>query len=380
MAFIHRIISDAIREAARFYQVIVITGPRQTGKTTLCKELFGDYSYYNFEDLGLRQAVADDPKGFLEGCGKEVILDEIQNIPDLFSYIQLTVDTDSERKFILTGSNNFSLMENITQSLAGRAALYTLLPFSLSELSEAYRDQPTDTLIHNGLFPGVIVKGTPPELFYRNYYSTYVERDVRQIKQITDLPKFQTLMKLVAGRVGSECNSSALANETGVSSPTIKSWLGVMETSYIIFTLPSYHTNISKRLTKTPKVYFTDTGLLCYLLDITTVGQLATHPLRGAIFENMVVVEMLKRRLNQGRGSNLHFYRESSGREVDILQTEADTMKAFEIKSSKTYNRDFQKNLTYLRDMLGDKITEAAVIYDGDSIPPNIYNFRRYPK
>ena len=187
-------------------------------------------------------------------------------------------------------------------------------------------------------------------------------------------------MKLVAGRVGSECNSSALANETGVSSPTIKSWLGVMETSYIIFTLPSYHTNISKRLTKTPKVYFTDTGLLCYLLDITTVGQLATHPLRGAIFENMVVVEMLKRRLNQGRGSNLHFYRESSGREVDILQTEADTMKAFEIKSSKTYNRDFQKNLTYLRDMLGDKITEAAVIYDGDSIPPNIYNFRRYPK
>lgn len=379
MAFIRRNISDAIIEASHYYQVIVITGPRQTGKTTLCQELFKGYSYYNFEDLGLRQAASDDPKGFLQGCGKEVVLDEIQNIPDLFSYIQLTVDSDPERKFILTGSNNFSLMENITQSLAGRAALFTLLPFSLSELSETYRNLPTDTLLLNGLFPGVIVKNIPPEMFYRNYYSTYIERDVRMIKHITDLPKFQNLMRLAAGRVGSECNSSALANETGVSAPTIKSWLGVMETSYIIFTLRPYHTNISKRLSKTPKVYFTDTGLLCYLLGITTVKQLATHPLRGAIFENLIVVEMLKKRLNQGRESNLYFYRESSGKEVDIMTTEADTMKLFEIKSAKTYNRDFQKNLTYLSNLFGDKVTETAVIYDGDTIPPNIYNFRRYP-
>lgn len=379
MAYIKRAISASIAEASKYYQVIVVTGPRQTGKTTLCRELFTGYAYYNLEDLGLRQGIADDPKGFLAGCGKEVIIDEVQNLPELFSYIQLTVDTDSERKFVLTGSNNISLMENITQSLAGRAALFTLLPFSLSETPDAYRLQPTDILLLNGLFPGTVVKGIPQEMFYRNYYSTYIERDVRQIKHITDLPKFQTLIKLVAGRVGSECNSSALANETGVSSPTIKSWLGVMETSYIIFTLPPYHANISKRLVKTPKVYFTDTGLLCYLLDITTKEQLAIHPLRGAIFENLIVVEMLKNRFNQGRGSNLYFYRESSGREIDVVQTIGESLRISEIKSSQTYNRDFQKNLVYLKEKLGEKVKEASVIYDGDNIPPNIFNFRSYP-
>lgn len=379
MAYIKRTISDAVLAAAKYYRVIVITGPRQTGKTTLCRELFTGYTYYNFEDVALRMAVMDDPKGFLNNCGKEVIIDEVQHVPELFSYIQLVVDNDQERRFVLTGSNNFSLMEHITQSLAGRAALFTLLPFALSELSQTYRDRPTDTLLLNGLYPGVVVKDTPPEMFYRNYYSTYIERDVRQIKQITDLPKFQHLLRLVAGRVGSECNHSSLANETGVSSPTVKSWLGVLETSFVIMTLQPFYSNISKRLAKAPKIYFTDTGLLCSLLEITTVEQLKSHPLRGAIFENLVVMEMLKNRFNQGRASNLCFYRESSGREVDVVQTFGERLRLWEIKSSQTYNRDFLKNLTYLTGLLGENVESAKVIYDGDPIPPSVVNFRTIP-
>ncbi|MDE6038463.1 MAG: ATP-binding protein, partial [Paramuribaculum sp.] len=266
MEYVKRKISDSVLEAAKYYRVIVVTGPRQTGKTTLCRHLFSDYKYYNLEDVALRNAIADDPKGFLSGCGDRVIIDEVQNIPELFSYIQVVVDADENRRFALTGSNNFSLMESITQSLAGRAALFTLLPFALNELSGEYQSAQTDEILFRGLYPGTTIRRMPPEMFFRNYYSTYMERDVRQIKQITDLPKFQHLMRLVAGRVGSECNASALANETGISSPTVKSWLGVMQTSYLLTVLPPYYQNISKRLIKTPKVYFIDTGLLCYLL------------------------------------------------------------------------------------------------------------------
>ena len=379
MEYIKRKISDSVLEAAKYYRVIVVTGPRQTGKTTLCRHLFSDYKYYNLEDVALRNAIADDPKGFLSGCGDRVIIDEVQNIPDLFSYIQVVVDADENRRFALTGSNNFSLMESITQSLAGRAALFTLLPFALNELSGEYQSAQTDEILFRGLYPGTTIRRMPPEMFFRNYYSTYVERDVRQIKQITDLPKFQHLMRLVAGRVGSECNASALANETGISSPTVKSWLGVMQTSYLLTVLPPYYQNISKRLIKTPKVYFIDTGLLCYLLGITSAEQLKTHPLRGAVFENLIVVEMLKDRFNRGKDSNLFFYRESSGREVDVVQTEADKFRIWEVKSAKTFNTDFRKNLDYFKSIFGEKVISAKVIYDGDNIPPDVINFRQFP-
>jgi hypothetical protein len=377
MKFVPRKIEKPIIEAAQFFRVIVVTGPRQTGKTTLCRHLFSDYKYYNFEDPSLRNYVTDDPKGFLSACGDLVIIDEVQRIPELFSYIQVVVDEDKNRRFVLTGSNNFSLMESITQSLAGRVAMFTLLPFSLDELDNTIVDGSTDEILLNGLFPGVVINGTPNELFYRNYYATYIERDVRQIKQITDLSRFQHLLRLVAGRVGSECNASALANETGISSPTVKSWISVMQTSYILASLQPYYANISKRLAKSPKVYFVDTGLLCYLLGITTIDQLKVHPLRGAIFENLVVMELMKKRYNAGRENNLYFYRESSGKEVDILQTDSWQLHLWEVKSSATYNADFRANMDYLKTLFGDKIKSATVVYDGDTLSPDIINFRK---
>lgn len=375
MKYVFRKISGAILKAVDYFSVVVVTGPRQSGKSTLCSHLFSDYQQYNLEDIALRRSVKNDPKAFLDSCGKKVVIDEVQHIPDLLSYIQLIVDADSERRFILTGSSNFALLEKITQSLAGRAALFTLLPFALDELSE-YKQLSTNQLLVNGMYPGVVVKGVPVDLFYRNYYSTYVERDVRQLKGITDLDAFQHFIRLAAARCGSEFNASMLAVEVGVSSPTIKSWLGVLKASYIAFTLSPYYANIPKRLSKTPKIYFYDTGLLCWLIGITSPEQLNYHPLRGAVFENLAVVELLKMRLNADAYPEMYFYRENSGREVDVMLANGMSFDVFEIKSAKTFNLDFMNNINYLSLLLGDKIARKTVIYDGDNIPPNILNIR----
>lgn len=375
MDYIPRKISGSVLRAAEYYSVIVITGPRQVGKSTLCRHLFGDYRQYNLEDIALRQAVKADPKAFLDSCGKNVVIDEVQHVPDLFSYIQLIVDGDSERRFVLTGSSNFALLEKITQSLAGRAALFTLLPFALEELPD-YRNHPTDQLLADGLYPGVVAKGIPHDLFYRNYYATYIERDVRQLKSIENLDGFQHFIRLAAARCGNEFNASAMGVETGVSSPTIKSWLGILKASYIAFTLSPYYANISKRLTKTPKIYFYDTGLLCWLIGINTPEQLSYHPLRGAVFENLAVVELLKMRFNADESPDMYFYRENSGREVDVMMTNGTAYDIFEIKSAKTFSPDFLTNINYLTALLGDKIAHKTVIYDGDYIPPNILNVR----
>lgn len=378
MEYIERTISARVLEYNKYYQVEVITGPRQAGKTTLCRHLFGDYSYYNLEDIALRSSVKNDPKGFLEKCGQKVIIDEVQNIPELFSYIQVTVDSDSERKFVLTGSNNFALMENITQSLAGRACLFTLLPFSIGELSDRLANVSVDEMMLRGFYPGVLIKEIPPKIFYSNYYTTYIERDLRQLKQITDINAFQRLVRLIAGRTSSEFNASALANETGISAPTVRAWNGLLETSYITFPLHPYFANISKRLTKSPKIYFTDTGLLCFLLGISTVDQLSTHPLRGAIFENMVVTEMLKDELNNAETPNLYFYRENSGKEVDILKDNAGKFDLYEVKSSSTFNTAFMDNLKYLERIFPERIQSKSLIYTGDNIPPDIYNYKSF--
>lgn len=375
MDYVHRKISGSILRAAEYYSVIVITGPRQVGKSTLCRHLFGDYSQYNLEDVALRQAVKTDPKAFLDSCGKDVVIDEVQHVPDLLSYIQLIVDSGNSRRFVLTGSSNFSLLENVTQSLAGRAALFTLLPFALEELPE-YRQCTTDKLLVNGLYPGVVAKGIPNDLFYRNYYATYIERDVRQLKSIENLDGFQHFIRLAAARCGNEFNASAMGVETGVSGPTIKSWLGILKASYIAFTLSPYYANISKRLTKTPKIYFYDTGLLCWLIGINTPEQLSYHPLRGAVFENLAVVELLKMRFNADESPDMYFYRENSGREVDVMMTNGTAYDIFEIKSAKTFSPDFLTNINYLTALLGDKIAHKTVIYDGDYIPPNILNVR----
>lgn len=376
MEYIERKISDSIKEAVPFFPVIVITGPRQTGKTTLVKHLFTDYTYYNLEDPLIRLAVEDNPRDFILKGNRHMIIDEIQHFHDLFSYIQVCVDEDRERKFVITGSSDFALMEKITQSLAGRAALFTLLPFSFKELPEYTRTSSTDSLLFNGFYPGVIVKQTPPKLFYSNYCNTYAERDVRLISTFENLDSFRLFMRLLAGRTGTEFNALSLCNETGVSAPTIRKWLGILKTSYIVFTLPPYHTNIDKRLTKTPKIYFYDTGLLCNLLGIYEAEVLLSHPLRGAIFENLAVVEFLKERYNENKNPNLYFYKERNGREVDILKTIADKFEIYEVKSSGTFNKSFLNNLNYLKKTFGEKILKSVIVYDGPSISTSVQNIR----
>lgn len=375
MEYIYRKITPAVERGAKYFPVVVITGPRQSGKSTLCRHIFDSYAKYNLEDIALRESIRLDPKAFLNSCGEKVVIDEAQHLPELLSYIQVMVDEHPEKRFVLTGSNNFALMESITQSLPGRAVMFTLLPMSLSELGD-YALKPTDELLLNGFYPSVITDQRPADLFYPNYYTGYIERDVRQIKNLTDIRMFQKFIRLVAGRTGCEMNASLLANETGVSSPTIKSWMSLLEASYIAFLLSPYYANINKRLTKTPKVYFYDTGLLCFLLGIEDIQQLARHPLRGAIFENLAVIELLKERLNNGKLPNLYFYRENSGREVDIIRTEKEGLDAFEVKSSQTFNKSFVSNLNYLKKIMGEKTKNTYVVYDGDYIPPNIINVR----
>lgn len=375
MDYIYRAITPAIERGAEYFPVIVVTGPRQSGKSTLCNHIFSDYTKYNLEDVGLRDNVSTDPKGFINNCGDKVIIDEVQHIPDILSYIQIAVDKQPERRFVLTGSSNFALLESITQSLAGRAALYTLLPMALDELGD-YVSLSTDELLFKGFYPSVVTGSRPADLFYPNYYSTYIERDVRQLKNISDLRLFQNFIKLAAGRCGTEFNASQLATEVGLTSPTVKSWISILQASYIAFLLPPYFANLNKRLTKTPKIYFYDTGVLCYLLGIENASQLAVHPLRGAIFENLAVVELLKQRFDKAKLPNLCFYRENRGREADIVRMDGEMLDIFEVKSSQTFNRSFVKNLDYLKELLGDKIRNTAVIYDGDYIPPSVINIR----
>lgn len=379
MDYIERKITPALSRGAEYFPVTVVTGPRQSGKSTLCQHVFDSYARFNLEDIALRESVSNDPKGFLIGCGEKVIIDEAQNLPDLFSYIQIAVDENPKRRFILTGSNNFALLEKITQSLAGRAILFTLLPLSLEEVG-AYAKSPTDDLLYNGFYPSVITGTRPADLFFPAYYSTYIERDVRQIKNLSDISQFQRFIRLLAGRAGCELNASQIATETGVSSPTIKSWISILESSYVAFTLAPYYSNINKRLTKTPKIYFYDTGLLCFLLGIETPEQLMTHPLRGGIFENLAVIELMKSRFNSGKQPNLCYYRENSGKEVDIVRMEGENLDIFEVKSSHTFNKSFLKNLSYLKDILGDKVRSAKLVYDGEYIPPSIINIRDIAK
>lgn len=375
MNYIPRQITPHIEDASHYFPVIVVTGPRQVGKSTLCRHMFSDYQQYNLEDAALRMAVREDPKGFLAKCGDSVIIDEVQHVPDLLSYIQVIVDNDPSRRFVLTGSSNFALLESISQSLAGRAAVFTLMPFSLKELGN-YRRTGTDEMMIGGFYPAVRAQGMPVGMFYSNYYTLYVERDVRQIKEILNLPEFEKFMRLLAGRVGSELNASSLSNAIGVSAPTVKKWFGLLQTSYIAYPLHPYYSNLGKRLSKMPKIYFYDTGLLCFLLDITTPAQLAIHPLRGAIFENLVITEILKDRFNSAKRPNLSFYRENGGREVDLIQETGQSLSLTEIKSASTFKTDFQRNLLYLKGLLGDQVAETKVVYDGDSIPPNVFNFR----
>lgn len=375
MPYINRLLADKIKAVEPFYPVVVLTGPRQSGKTTLLKHLYGDYHFVNLEQPGTKLLAQDDPEGFLDMIGPKAIIDEVQNVPELLSSIQARVDADKSLRYKLTGSSDFSLMHSISQSLAGRAALFTLLPFAFEELSGEYMKQEVDVLEFSGFYPGVIADGIPSTMFYDNYYRTYVERDVRDLLQVRNIDKFYRYMRLLAGRCGTEFNASSLAVEAGISAPTASQWLSILKTSYIAFELPPFFANINKRLTKSAKIYLYDTGLLCYLLGISSPEQLSLHPLRGAIFENMVVAEMMKRAYNCGEQPHLYFYREKSGVEIDIVQESGIDVNMYEIKASRTYRPEFKANMETVAKSL-PRVGSRTVIYDGPSMPPTAVNFR----
>lgn len=365
--FTPRLISPKIEEAHKYYPVIVITGPRQSGKSTLCRNLFPAYTYVNLEYIPTRMRALTDPVGFIDELGDNAIIDEVQHAPDLLSIIQVKVDENKGLRYILTGSNNFSLLKSVTQSLAGRAAVFTLLPFSFKEMSDAELANSIDTLMFQGQYPGVLIDRILPEIFFRNYYTTYIERDLRDIVNLKNLVAFDKFIRLLATRVGSEFNASAISREVGVTSKTISEWQSLLATSYITYTLPPYYNNLSKRLTKMPKIYFYDTGLLCYLLHIETKEQLENHPLKGAIFENMAVGELMKKKFNEAKDPNLYFYRELSGREVDVVSITGEGINLYEIKAGKMLRAEYFENLQHLKRTLPN-VASTSVIFNGESM------------
>ena len=373
--YINRILTSNVLEASKYFPVIVITGPRQSGKSTLCRHLFPDYTYTNLEDITLRTAAMSSPTGFLDSLGNNAIIDEIQNVPELLSMIQVKVDEFKDKKYILTGSSNFSLLRTISQSLAGRSAIFTLLPFSLIETKSILADKSTDQIMIEGLYPRVIAENAPFDLYYRSYYNTYVERDLRDLLKVKNIYDFDKFMRLLASRIGSEFNASSLSRETGVSSVTIKEWLSILMTSYIAFPLMPYYANLSKRLTKMPKIYFFDTGLACFLLGIKNEEVMKSHQMRGALFENLAVCELLKDRYNKGEDPRLYFYRDKSGLEVDVVADEGGYLHLYEIKAGATLRSNYLDNMKKVKETLPN-VTTTTVIYDSEGFPPLSLNIR----
>ncbi|MCR5313156.1 MAG: ATP-binding protein [Bacteroidaceae bacterium] len=378
-AVVRREISAEVNEAMKYFPVITITGPRQSGKTTFVKSHFPHLTYYTLEDLDTRANATSDPRTFLNRHIDGMILDEVQNVPELLSYIQGIVDEHPEKRFILSGSNNFTLLKSITQSLAGRSCVFELMPMSLAEVAGWVRNITLDELLFNGLFPAICTNRMTPKYMYPAYIKTYIERDVRLVTNVKDLMLFRTFMRLCAGRIGSVFNASELANEVGVSANTILSWVSVLQMSYIIYLLPPYFENSRKRLTKSPKLYFCDTGLACALLGIRSSEELSTNSMRGHLFENLIVTEAYKSCLNSMTEPSLYFYRDSNQNEVDLLHVVPDGMKAFEIKSAATYSAYFEKTLKSLPTWVKPKIVERSVVYSGteerEGAEINICNF-----
>lgn len=366
MKYIHRELSSVLEETYRYFSVITVTGPRQSGKTTLIRNLFPHLPYYSLESLDIRSFAENDPIAFLNQNKEGMILDEVHNAPDLLSYIQGIVDEHPDKRYILTGSSQFAMLKRVTQSLARRTAVFELMPLSYSETRDLAADVPLDKLLFNGFYPAIYSGRNVPEFLYPAYMKTYLDRDVRDLLQIKDMMQFHIFIKLCAGRIGSLFKASELANEIGVSPNTITSWLSVLQASYIVALLPPYFENTSKRLTKTPKLYFLDTGLACYLLGIDSPEQLSRDKMRGALFENFVVTEALKQRYNQGKESNLYFYRDSNQNEIDLLLKRNSGLYGIEIKSSMTYHKDFEKALKRIDEWIKAPIDGKAVVYAGD--------------
>ena len=345
---------------------MTITGPRQSGKTTIIKKVFNELPYLSLEDLDVRAFAINDPRGFLLQNPQGMILDEVQNAPQLLSYIQTIVDENPSYRYVLSGSAQFSVLRQITQSLAGRTVVFELLPLSISELTNSNKLYNLNKTLFSGFYPAIYAERNIPKYLYPSYIKTYIERDVRDILNIKDLHTFQIFLKLCAGRIGSILNISELANEVGVAVNTIKSWISILEASYIITLLPPYFENSRKRLIKSPKLYFYDTGLACALLDINEEETLNHDKMRGHLFENMVITDFIKQRFNSGKTNDLSFYRDSNGNEIDLLIPNKNKFTALEIKSSSTYHTDFQKGFNSVSDALASKLENKAIVYAGD--------------
>lgn len=363
---ISRQISQYLQKISHYYPVIMLTGPRQSGKTTLVKSLFAEKTYLSLEDIDNRQFATEDPRGFLNQLPQGAIIDEAQYVPTLFSYIQTRVDKHQQlAEFILTGSQNFLLLEKVSQSLAGRAGIAHLLPFSLKELQEANIQDKNDLdqRIFNGFYPRIYDLNIEPNDWYKSYVNTYIERDIRQIKNVQNLSKFQLFIRLCAGRIGQLLNLSSLATECGVNHSTIQSWLSILEASFLIFRLQPYHKNFNKRLVKQAKLYFYDTGLACYLLGISQSTQLHSHYLKGSLFENFIIADLIKKQFNQGKDPNFYFWRDNHGHEIDLLIEQGEDLLPIEIKSGATITKDFFKPLNFWLKL--SNITKGYLIYTG---------------
>lgn len=380
--FIPRKIASEILEQQKIFPVTTLTGPRQSGKTTLCRSLFPQYHYANLENLAVRDEIAFDPKGFLGKHGRGgLIIDEAQRMPEIFSYVQVSVDEDRSRRFVLTGSCNFALLRCVTQSLAGRTSVFKLPPLTLEELGkERCAATGTDELIVRGGYPAVWAENADAQSLYAAYYETYVERDLRLLQNVRNLSDYRRFTQLCAGSVGTEFTASRFADDLGVSRDTVLAWISTLEAAYLVFRLPSFFRNIRKRIVKAPKLYFYDTGLACWLLGVSAPEQLAAHPLRGALFENLVVAEAYKRQLNSRVLPSLYFYRDSQQKEVDLVEDRAGKLYAAEIKSARTAHKDFFRSLDYFRKIFGENVAGTRLIYDGElnlDTPENgVVNFR----
>jgi predicted AAA+ superfamily ATPase len=365
---IPRIAEAAARKRLIGFPILTITGPRQSGKTTLSRLLAPELPYYSLEDPDTRSFATEDPRAFLRQVADGAILDEVQRAPELFSYLQGVVDADRRMgRFILTGSSQFELLSSVTQSLAGRASLLTLLPFSLAELQAAGRaPNSLDSLLYKGFFPPIHDREIDPTVWLQDYVGTYLERDVRQILHVQDLATFQRFVQLCAGRIGQLLNITSLAADTGITRVTAESWLSVLQASHLVFLVRPWFTNMNKRLVKTPKLYFCDPGLAAWLIGVRSHHHITAHPQRGALFENWIMTELLKAQTNHGMKPNLHFLRDKEGHEVDaLIETAPDVFHAVEIKSGETIAADFFSGLDYWRAKLTRQTITPWLIHGG---------------
>lgn len=363
---IHREITGELLEAATEYPVVALFGPRQSGKTTLVRKTFPHLPYRSIEDPDIRMAAELDPRGFLAALHQGGIIDEIQRLPTLLSYIQGIVDQhDAPGMFVITGSHQPELHQAVSQSLAGRVAVLTLLPCSIQELSALRKELDPFKFIANGMFPRLQAHSLNSTRFFNSYMQTYIERDVRTLIRLNDLTRFQRFLTLLAGRVGQIINYANISNDIGVSSTTIKNWISVLKASYVVFELPPFFANIRKRLVKSPKLYFTDPGLAAYLLGIAEPEQAARDPLRGGLYENLIILEVLKLRLNSGLAPEIFFYRDSHGNEVDLIVRHHGRFLPIEIKSAATFTPEFIKGIERFCKEVGVECADGLVLYNG---------------